>query len=247
MHPVRLIETQAGLVILAIATAVVLVALSVALFLSPAWVSFEQDRSQANLWTGWPPVDVHRVSTDVLHDLVVGPPTFAQVDPGGAPVFTERERSHLRDVRAVFSIAAVAAFAALVIVLISAVVAARSPERRQAFWRAVRAGALGLGATVVGLGAVALAAFDTAFDIFHRLFFASGSYTFDPRTDRLVQLFPDAFWSETTIALGAVLLALAAIVAIVAGRRLARAGDTASSRAPVGLGPGVDPVRGSRP
>ncbi len=31
-------------------------------------------------------------------------------------------------------------------------------------------------------------------------------YTFDPRTDKLVQLFPEAFWSETAIFVGAVVL-----------------------------------------
>ena len=60
---------------------------------------------------------------------------------------------------------------------------------------------------------IAFFAFDAAFEVFHRLFFAGGSYTFDPRTDRLVQLFPFAFWSETTMAVGAV------IIAIVARRR----------------------------
>ena len=37
---------------------------------------------------------------------------------------------------------------------------------------------------------------------FHRIFFAGGTYLFDPRTERLVQLFPDQFWSETSIVLG---------------------------------------------
>jgi integral membrane protein (TIGR01906 family) len=63
-------------------------------------------------------------------------------------------------------------------------------------------------------------AFDAAFEVFHRLFFAGGTYLFDPRTDRLVQLFPETFWSETATAVGAVILVLALGTAWFAGRRL---------------------------
>jgi uncharacterized membrane protein len=58
------------------------------------------------------------------------------------------------------------------------------------------------------------------FEAFHRLFFAGGSYTFDPRTERLVQLFPDAFWFETSIMLGGVLVVLAVAVRLLVGRRV---------------------------
>ena len=61
------------------------------------------------------------------------------------------------------------------------------------------------------------------FEIFHRLFFPAGSFTFDPRTDHLVQLFPFDFWSETTIVLGVVIVALAAALSIAAGRLARRA------------------------
>ena len=82
----------------------------------------------------------------------------------------------------------------------------------------MRAGALGLVATLVVGGIVALVAFDTLFEVFHRLFFAGGSYTFDPRTERLVQLFPFQFWQETAIALGVVAIVAALIVAAFATR-----------------------------
>ena len=74
---------------------------------------------------------------------------------------------------------------------------------------------------VIVAGAIAAVAFDAVFEIFHRLFFPGGTYTFDPSTDRLVQLFPFDFWSETTIVLGVVIIALALIVWAIA-RRLAR-------------------------
>ncbi len=63
--------------------------------------------------------------------------------------------------------------------------------------------------------------FDTAFELFHELFFPPGSYLFDPATDRLVQLFPESFWVETTIGVGVVIVVLSAGLAWWGGRRAA--------------------------
>ena len=60
---------------------------------------------------------------------------------------------------------------------------------------------------------MSVVAFDQAFEVFHELFFAGGTYTFDPATDRLVQLFPIQFWEETTLALGIVLVILGSLCA----------------------------------
>ena len=48
--------------------------------------------------------------------------------------------------------------------------------------------------------------------MFHELFFPAGSFLFDPGTDRLVQLFPETFWVETTIAVGAVIIGLSLLL-----------------------------------
>ena len=86
---------------------------------------------------------------------------------------------------------------------------------RGAAWyrRAVGAGAVLLAGAVVIGGVIAALAFEQAFEVFHELFFAGGSYTFDPATDRLVQLFPIQFWEETSLAVGVVILVLSATVA----------------------------------
>ncbi|HEU4672931.1 MAG TPA: DUF1461 domain-containing protein [Candidatus Limnocylindrales bacterium] len=207
----------AGLAV-SIATALALVALAVPLFLNPAWVGFEQERSRADAFTGYSLPELHAVTGSLLHDLVIGPGTFDATDAAGRPALSERERAHLRDVRWVFGAALVVAIASVAILVVGGFVA----RSRSSFWRAVRRGATGLGAVVIILGAVSVVAFDAAFDLFHRLFFPAGSYTFDPRTDRLVQLFPDQFWSETTILLGLVLLVLAWDVRRFAGRRVDR-------------------------
>ncbi len=148
------------------------------------------------------------------------------VEVGGAPVLDERERAHMRDVRSVFF--GFFALAAVVAVVGIAIARRRPPERRRATWRAVRGGATWLVEALVVLGIVAIVAFDTLFDLFHRLLFPSGSFDFDPQTERLVQLFPFQFWQETAIAVGAVAIVAALVVALVANRRLASSTLTAA-------------------
>ncbi|HSL77792.1 MAG TPA: DUF1461 domain-containing protein [Candidatus Limnocylindrales bacterium] len=205
-----------------VATALAIVAVTIPLFLNPIWVAFEQGRSQADAWTGLAPDELRTATDAILADLVVGPPHF-DVAVGGAPVLNERERGHMRDVRGVF-------IGFFVVVLLSVAIAVliaarRDSAGRRASWMAVRAGSVGLVVVLVVAGTVALVAFDALFETFHRLFFPGGSYTFDPATDRLVQLFPFQFWQETAIAVGVVSAVIAAVVAGVATRRLGRPAD----------------------
>jgi len=204
----------------AVATAVVIAAVAIVPFLTPAWVSFEQGRTGAAALTGYSNADLDTATGAILHDLVLGPPAF-DVAVDGQQVLTERERAHMRDVRGVFGGFGVVAIISLVVVVAGYAGAKRlgHPERA---WRAVQLGARGLAVGVVVAGVVALVAFDAAFEIFHRLLFASGSYTFDEGTERLVQLFPFAFWSETAMAVGGVILLLCLGVTIAVGRLTAK-------------------------
>ncbi len=224
----------------AILTPIVLIAVSIAPFLTPAWVAFAQRRAEASLWTGFPEPMLRRVTDAILHDLVLGPPRFA-VAVGGVQVLEAREIRHMQDVRVVFTeFYLVAAVAAVVLVLIAALV-----RPRVAVWRGL---AIGGGATAVLMvvaGAVVAFAFDAAFEVFHRIFFPVGSYTFDPRTERLVQLFPDRFWSETSTAVGVVVLVLAIVLAWIARRRLAGAMGDGRAAVPIQAREGTEPDEAS--
>jgi integral membrane protein (TIGR01906 family) len=195
-------------VLAVLATVAVIAGLAVVLFLNPLWVSFEQDRAGAAALTGFSAYEVHGVTGDVLHDLIIGPPDFAQTVAGRA-VFSDRERAHLADVRAVFT-----GFGAIVLLGVLVLVNARLVSHGAAWYRrAVGTGALILAGAVVLGGLVVALAFEQAFEVFHELFFAGGTYTFDPRTDRLVQLFPIQFWEETSLAVGVVILVVAGVAA----------------------------------
>jgi len=220
------IAARLGHGLVAAAAALAILGASILPFLSPVYVRFEQDRTSVSEITGFPPRILDDVTGSILGDLVLWQGDFgAQVNR--FPILDERERQHMRDVRGVFAGLEVMLVAA-VVVLVVAFRRARDPKARAATWRAVAGGARALAIVVAVAGVFALFAFDAAFEVFHRLFFSAGSYSFDPLTDRLVQLFPESFWSETAIALGIVLLGASILTAWLAGRRAG-----AVSRAPV--------------
>jgi len=211
--------------VVALAAAIVILAASIAPFLTSAWVGFEQDRVGAAALTGYGESDLHAVTSSILGDLVLARGDFG-VTLDGSPVLNDRERSHMRDVRGVFQAFGLLALGSFAILGFHGWLAHDWTDRRRT-WRSIRRGAQGLAVGVAMAGAVALVAFDAAFEVFHRLFFAQGTFDFDPRTDRLVQLFPDAFWSETTLAVGAVTLVAALLVRRIAGLRAAAGGPEA--------------------
>jgi integral membrane protein (TIGR01906 family) len=198
----------------AIATALVITGVAIALFFNPAWVSFAQGRADAAAYTGWTAEQVDVVTRDIVIEVWLGPGSFEQ-EVAGQPVFDERERSHMADVRGV-----VLSFYALVLAALAVLLVAGIASRGSRWYRgAVALGAGGLAVGAVAVGGAFFILFDTAFALFHQLFFAQGSWTFDPATDRLVQLFPYQFWTETSVAIAVVVVGLAIIIWAVARPR----------------------------
>lgn len=217
-------------ILVGLATAVVIISVAVLPFLSSPWLAFEQGRAESAAWTGYSGADVARVTNAIVEDLIAGPGFFDQ-EVAGEPVLNERERGHMRDVQTVFRGLWVLAGASLIVLGVAAL------TDRARFWHGVRRGAAVLAVGVVVLGVVALVAFDALFETFHRLFFAGGSYTFDPSTDRLVQLFPFVFWQETATAVGALIVVLCAVLWWIAGNRERAAVRAATVTAPINPAP----------
>jgi integral membrane protein (TIGR01906 family) len=233
---VKLPSAQAlGAVLVALATPFVVVAVAVMLFLNPIWVGFDQDRTDVARLTGYSPTEVRQVTGSILSDLVFGPPNFDVSVDGTTPVLDAGERGHMADVRTVLmSLGLVALVSALI--LIAAGVASRG---RRWFWHGVELGGKLLvgGVAVVGLAFAVF--FEKAFELFHELFFKPGTYSFDPAKEKLVQLFPDQFWSETSVAIAAAVLVLAVVVVFGAGRIAGRSPvpALASDTGPADAGP----------
>ena len=213
--------------LIAAATALVILGGSIVPFTTPAYVGLEQGRVGVDGMARYTPGELDLINQQILADLFLWRGDFAVGDTQLMQVLNEREKAHMRDVRGVFLGFEILVLAGIV-GLIAASRRARSPEARAAVWRAVGKGARGLVVALAVAGAFAVLAFDAAFEVFHGLFFSSGSYTFNPRTDHLVQLFPEQFWSDTAIAVGAVAIAVAVVTAWQATRRAGAAAPTAA-------------------
>jgi integral membrane protein (TIGR01906 family) len=220
-------------IVVGIAAALVIVAIAILPFLNPVWLGFEQGRAQAAAWTGFTEADLRTATDAILVDLIVGPPEF-DVALDGVAVLNERERGHMRDVRGVFG-----AFYGLALVaaavLVGAFLVARDRAARARLWRRLSLAGRVIAVATVALGIVGVLFFDTAFEVFHELFFPAGSFLFDPTTDRLVQLFPESFWVESTIGVGMVTILLAAGLTWLGTRRARTLEASVAATAGAGL------------
>ena len=222
-------------IVIGLATAIVIVTVVILPFLTPQWIGFEQGRAQAEAWTGYTSEELRTATDSIVSDLVFGGDYAVAID--GRPVLEARERQHMVDVRTVFRGLWILAAISIVVLL----VASRRADRAGTWW-AVRGGAIGLAIGTVIVGVIGLVAFDQLFEAFHEVFFPAGSYDFNPLTDKLVQLFPFSFWDETALVVGVAIIAVAVVVAFVAGRRAIRAGERAAAPE---LRPVADPGAGA--
>lgn len=184
-------------------TLLALLALTLGLFLLPPIVHLLLDLANAaeNLNVAAPVA--HSLSDALVRDLLVG--GAFDVPLSGEPLLSASERSHLVDVGVLFRILMIAGAISL------AVLTTLFIRKRRWFYQALHDGALllGMGAALVG-GAFALA-FDATFTFAHELLFPAGNWTFNPATDRLVQLYPMNFWLLAAISFCVVLVGAAAL------------------------------------
>jgi integral membrane protein (TIGR01906 family) len=200
-----------------IAAVVVILGVAIALVFNPLWIGFEQERTGVPAITGWTSEQVRAATDSILADLVFGPPSFS-VAVNGQPILDAAERSHMVDVRNVV-LPATMVFAVAVALLATLLATSR---RRAWLWRAIAVGSAALTLVGVVAGIAVLFLFDAAFLLFHLVFFPQGNFSFDPGTQRLTQLFPEQFWTETAIAIAVVGLLIGAGVTVAARRQAGR-------------------------
>lgn len=202
--------------LVAAATIVVIVGVTIALFFNPIWIDIAQGRASVPAITGYSAEQVRDATGALLADLLIGPPDFA-VTIDNQAVLGATERSHMVDVRTV-----ILPFIWFLLIVSGALASIVVVNRRRAWvWRAVARGSLALVVVAIGVGGAVTFAFDAAFLLFHLVFFPQGNFTFDPGTQRLVQLFPEQLWIETAIGTAVVGLGLTVAVTVLARRRAA--------------------------
>lgn len=194
--------------------------------LTPWFIHPALDASRAPDRLGLTAGQTHALSDRSVEELVLGPGTFDIAGPDGAPFYDADERAHLRDARLLLGLTLVAGG---ISVLGLGLVLGRA-SRRAAGWRIVSRAGLTAAITVLALGVVSLVAFDWLFRLFHQVFFPGGNWSFDPATQRLVQLYPFGFWQIAAAALG-VLAATLGLGTWLLGRWAARrSGSTPRAR-----------------
>ena len=134
-------------------------------------------------------------------------PDFA----AGVLPFSAEGAGHFADVRMLFLLN-LAVLAGTLLLLLGLKLACRRRHtalprlngRTPGFWAACVLGGLSL-----IVGALAATDFDRAFTMFHRIFFPGNEHwLFDPATDPVIVLLPEAFFRNCAIAIGVTLLGL---------------------------------------
>lgn len=207
-----------GSVLVSAATALVILAVALLVLLQPIYIHAALAQAGSASVLGIAPTQAEALSDRTVAELIAGPGTFAFEGPSGGPFYDPSEAAHLRDARLVLWL-----FLGLSSIALAGLLATlASSARRPWAWRAIRRGAAALAVGMALVGAFFLVAFDVAFELFHRIFFPGGNWAFDPTTQRLVQLYPIAFWQITAAALGGLAIGLAAATWWVARRQASR-------------------------
>ncbi len=150
----------------------------------------------------------------------------------GVPVYNEREVTHMADVQSVFqAILRVWQFA-FVLFLLLALVLWQSGEGK-AFVSAVESGGLLTSGIIGTIALMALLAWQTWFDLFHRFFFVDGSWLFS-YSDTLIRLFPIKFWFDATLTIS-VLSFIGGLLTVYIGRQWRNAIETTTQTLPLDL------------
>jgi integral membrane protein (TIGR01906 family) len=133
------------------------------------------------------------------------------VNRSGGSLFKAGEVSHMADVKLVI----LSAFAAGALLIVLSIVAIVYLRRRSTggVRRGLFAGSIVSLAIILGLAALAVLGWQQFFTEFHRLFFASGSWTF-ALEDTLIRLFPGQFWIDAGIVIAG-LVFLASVVTLI--------------------------------
>jgi len=141
-----------------------------------------------------------------------------QVDGQTVPLFSDREETHLEDVKARIVFVQWAQVLSLVYVALFLVVVGVLSRRRALPMLGrllVTAGLVAL-AAVAGAGVLLATGFDQFWDSFHELLFSNDFWLLDPSRDHLIQMFPETFWQHLVVFL-ALLFAAQAVILMAAG------------------------------
>ena len=113
------------------------------------------------------------------------------------PVYSEREVTHMADVKEIFQVVLRVWQVAFILFLLLGIMFWQNGQRK-AFASAVQSGGLLTSGLILTIALLAVFAWQTWFDLFHRFLFVPGSWLFS-YSDSLIRLFPVKFWLDATL------------------------------------------------
>ena len=133
------------------------------------------------------------------------------VNRSGDSLFKDGEVSHMADVKLVI----LSAFGAGALLIVLSIVAIAYLRRRSTggVRRGLFAGSIVSLAIILGLAGLAVLGWQQFFTEFHRIFFASGSWTF-ALEDTLIRLFPGQFWIDAGIVIAGLVFLIAVVTLV---------------------------------
>ncbi|MDE7163403.1 MAG: TIGR01906 family membrane protein [Clostridia bacterium] len=163
--------------------------------------------------TGWSYQTIKGAYDEVLNYLTLPGRPFGT----GELAWTESEAAHFADCRVLFnlnlSVFIISGAVCLTLILLNRfkiIELARIKGHRPYLISAVVAVAL-----PVIIGALAATDFDRAFMVFHAIFFpGKDNWTFDPRTEQIIEVMPEEFFMNCAIIIGVGLIAFAVALII---------------------------------
>lgn len=117
-------------------------------------------------------------------------------------LFSERELRHMADVKQMVTLMFAAALLSAALAGLMAVVSASNRRLRCEIGQGLRRGCQLTLLLVACLAVVSIGAWDRAFDRFHTLFFAAGTWRF-PYSDSLIRLYPEQLFFDAALLIAA--------------------------------------------
>lgn len=149
------------------------------------------------------------------------PAILAEEKHDQSPLYNSRELKHMLDVQDVFQIVSQLWSLAIVLLLVILLIFWLQKKSWPTFISAVKMGSLVTAGIIAVVGLLAVLAWKMWFLVFHEVFFAAGSWTFN-FSDTLIRLFPEKFWFDAAvnISLMSLVVSLIIFISCVATERL---------------------------
>lgn len=193
------------------------------LLINPLFIGWLQERHDVADGLHLPQDELDRINGEIVWDIFSGG-DFDVTFANGEPVLDTEERSHMADVSRLVRILVILDAVAIAFAAWGGRLLRTDPAR---LGRLLIAGAGTAGVATVLMGVFAIAAWDSAFTLFHELLFPPGTWSFPPDST-MILLYPPEFWFEAAMIAAVLILATSATLSFGGWLRIREANEAAA-------------------